>query len=237
MMLRVSTTVLLRRWKNALYRTSSRYSTELVSRPGDPPALTALQVRAPFSFSLFTSELVSPDFACLSYRAGLRQHTYRRFGCLVHPSLWVPSVRWRSSHQLSRRGWSSSYRILMVTKWIVRHVRSWQVTLLTFTHTHTHIYVSLTRFFSIRRGFQVYREVCAACHSLDRISGRNLVGSLTLLTKHELWPRKSSIRMVSMTLAKCSPAQENFPTIFLRLIPTRRLPGHPTPAPCHRIQA
>jgi len=29
---------------------------------------------------------------------------------------------------------------------------------------------------SIRRGFQVYREVCAACHSLDRIAWRNLVG-------------------------------------------------------------
>ncbi len=29
---------------------------------------------------------------------------------------------------------------------------------------------------SIRRGFQVYREVCSACHSLDRISWRNLVG-------------------------------------------------------------
>ncbi|KAF9221367.1 cytochrome c1, component of the mitochondrial respiratory chain [Gyrodon lividus] len=29
---------------------------------------------------------------------------------------------------------------------------------------------------SIRRGFLVYREVCAACHSLDRIAWRNLVG-------------------------------------------------------------
>lgn len=29
---------------------------------------------------------------------------------------------------------------------------------------------------SIRRGYQVYREVCAACHSLDRIAFRNLVG-------------------------------------------------------------
>lgn len=28
----------------------------------------------------------------------------------------------------------------------------------------------------IRRGFQVYQEVCAACHSLDRIAWRNLVG-------------------------------------------------------------
>jgi len=29
---------------------------------------------------------------------------------------------------------------------------------------------------SIRRGYQVYREVCAACHSLDRIAWRNMVG-------------------------------------------------------------
>ncbi|ORX92405.1 hypothetical protein K493DRAFT_338827 [Basidiobolus meristosporus CBS 931.73] len=29
---------------------------------------------------------------------------------------------------------------------------------------------------SIRRGYQVYQEVCAACHSLDRIAFRNLVG-------------------------------------------------------------
>ena len=35
---------------------------------------------------------------------------------------------------------------------------------------------SPTRPPSIRRGFQVYREVCAACHSLDRIAWRNLVG-------------------------------------------------------------
>jgi ubiquinol-cytochrome c reductase cytochrome c1 subunit len=29
---------------------------------------------------------------------------------------------------------------------------------------------------SIRRGYQVYREVCSSCHSLDRIAFRNLVG-------------------------------------------------------------
>ncbi|KAI0285895.1 cytochrome c1, component of the mitochondrial respiratory chain [Russula aff. rugulosa BPL654] len=29
---------------------------------------------------------------------------------------------------------------------------------------------------SIRRGYLVYKEVCAACHSLDRIAWRNLVG-------------------------------------------------------------
>ncbi len=29
---------------------------------------------------------------------------------------------------------------------------------------------------SLRRGYQVYREVCSACHSLDRIAWRNMVG-------------------------------------------------------------
>lgn len=29
--------------------------------------------------------------------------------------------------------------------------------------------------YSIRRGYQVYREVCSACHSLDRIAWRNLI--------------------------------------------------------------
>jgi ubiquinol-cytochrome c reductase cytochrome c1 subunit len=37
-------------------------------------------------------------------------------------------------------------------------------------------FVVLIFFASIRRGYQVYREVCAACHSLDRIAWRNLVG-------------------------------------------------------------
>lgn len=35
--------------------------------------------------------------------------------------------------------------------------------------------VSYLHLNSIRRGYQVYREVCAACHSLDRIAWRNLV--------------------------------------------------------------
>jgi cytochrome c1 len=32
-----------------------------------------------------------------------------------------------------------------------------------------------SRPFSVRRGYQVYREVCSACHSLDRIAWRNLI--------------------------------------------------------------
>jgi ubiquinol-cytochrome c reductase cytochrome c1 subunit len=31
---------------------------------------------------------------------------------------------------------------------------------------------------SIRRGYEVYKQVCAACHSMDRIAFRNLVGTV-----------------------------------------------------------
>lgn len=29
---------------------------------------------------------------------------------------------------------------------------------------------------SVRRGFQVYKQVCASCHSMDYLAFRNLVG-------------------------------------------------------------
>ncbi|MCJ1371759.1 cytochrome c1 [Loxospora ochrophaea] len=45
---------------------------------------------------------------------------------------------------------------------------------------------------SLRRGFQVYREVCSACHSLNRIPFRSLVGTIatvdemkTMAEEHE----------------------------------------------------
>lgn len=30
--------------------------------------------------------------------------------------------------------------------------------------------------FSIRRGYEVYKQVCAACHSMQYIAYRNLIG-------------------------------------------------------------
>ena len=45
------------------------------------------------------------------------------------------------------------------------------------------IFKSLTTLSSLRRGFQVYREVCASCHSLSRIPYRTLVG--TVMTTDE----------------------------------------------------
>jgi ubiquinol-cytochrome c reductase cytochrome c1 subunit len=44
-------------------------------------------------------------------------------------------------------------------------------------------YFRLFYTFSLRRGFQVYREVCASCHSLSRVPYRALVG--TILTVDE----------------------------------------------------
>lgn len=37
-------------------------------------------------------------------------------------------------------------------------------------------YLSSFDYASVRRGYQVYKEVCSTCHSLDRICFRNLVG-------------------------------------------------------------
>lgn len=42
--------------------------------------------------------------------------------------------------------------------------------------TTPHADASLTHF-SLRRGFQVYREVCSSCHSLNRVPYRSFVGS------------------------------------------------------------
>lgn len=36
--------------------------------------------------------------------------------------------------------------------------------------------IILYNIYSIRRGYQVYKEVCSACHSLKRIAYRHLVG-------------------------------------------------------------
>lgn len=52
--------------------------------------------------------------------------------------------------------------------------------LIRFVHSPSVIYVSrgvhFPLDFSVRRGYQVYKEVCAACHSMERIAFRNLVG-------------------------------------------------------------
>lgn len=41
---------------------------------------------------------------------------------------------------------------------------------------HRRLTKSLSLFASIRRGYEVYRQVCAACHSMDQLAYRHLVG-------------------------------------------------------------
>lgn len=57
-----------------------------------------------------------------------------------------------------------------------RTVACWTPLTTPGTHSPNFPWSPLTFPASIRRGYQVYREVCAACHSLDRIAWRNLVG-------------------------------------------------------------
>lgn len=49
-----------------------------------------------------------------------------------------------------------------------------------FTNSFVRKLFSLTLIPRLRRGFQVYREVCAACHSLSRIPYRSLVGTIMI---------------------------------------------------------
>lgn len=41
-------------------------------------------------------------------------------------------------------------------------------------------------FCRIRRGYQVYREVCSTCHSLDRVAWRNLVAVSHTVTEAKM---------------------------------------------------
>ena len=47
----------------------------------------------------------------------------------------------------------------------------------TYASFFLHPLQALLTNYSLRRGFQVYREVCSSCHSLSRIPWRSLVGS------------------------------------------------------------
>lgn len=51
-----------------------------------------------------------------------------------------------------------------------------QFTSLSKTFCFRHLGVILFFSFSIRRGYLVYKQICATCHSLDRIAFRHLVG-------------------------------------------------------------
>ncbi len=105
----------------------------------------------------------------------------RRFRRLVRTPLRLPALPPRGARQLARRRGSPPCSIPLATQGLVRLFRPCQVRLLLRPLSERHVTVhklisAIPHSCSIRRGYQVYREVCAACHSLDRIAWRNLVG-------------------------------------------------------------
>lgn len=55
-------------------------------------------------------------------------------------------------------------------------------------------------FFSIRRGYQVYKQVCSACHSMEYLAFRNLVGvSHTEAEVKTLAEEVSFLKMLTQT--------------------------------------
>lgn len=55
-------------------------------------------------------------------------------------------------------------------------------------------YIPYFALLSIRRGYQVYKEVCAACHSMNQIAYRHLVG-----VSHTVEQAKSEAAEIEVT--------------------------------------
>lgn len=96
---------------------------------------------------------------------------------------------------------------------------------------------------SIRRGYQVYKEVCAACHSMNRLAYRHLVGVSHTLEQAKaeaaeidvvdgpddegkMFTRPGKVRAVALQWHLCS-----CPTSFRIRIPTKRRREQPTGEP------
>lgn len=80
---------------------------------------------------------------------------------------------------------------------------------------------------SIRRGHQVYKEVCAACHAMSLVTYRDLIG--VAYTEAEVKALASEIecgrwKMDQMMLARCLCDLASLPIISKHHMPMNRLP-------------
>jgi cytochrome c1 len=109
-----------------------------------------------------------------------------RFHRLVHSLIWIAICAGSQSYDygmplflvLSRADWLYAGRARVASSCLplesqrhLRNIRSCSV-----RPSLGPTYTADTLGNSIRRGYQVYREVCSTCHSLDRIAWRNMVG-------------------------------------------------------------
>lgn len=119
---------------------------------------------------------------------------------------------------------------------------------------------------SVRRGYQVYKQVCSACHSMEYLAFRNLVGvshteaEVKVIAEEVSAYEFSQSAMTScfrtylfkgflcvvfrsrswtdpMRAERCSLGQESSPTTSQSPTPTLRQPGRPTTEPCLQISA
>jgi ubiquinol-cytochrome c reductase cytochrome c1 subunit len=83
----------------------------------------------------------------------------------------------------------------------------------------------------LQRGFQVYREVCSACHSINRIAFRDLadLGFSPAEIKAAMRSRRST------TMANRQPARARRPTVSRSSTRTKPPRVRRRTAPCRRI--
>ena len=123
--------------------------------------LCVLQELSPISAS--DLELHPPAYPW-SHNGMLDSLDHARFVCVAHPSLSPPRPLLRWWYVLPLTHALPSFLALFVC------VRVFCVNVFIFWGVAMGVY-------SVRRGHQVYQQVCAACHSLERIAYRNLVGT------------------------------------------------------------
>ncbi|KAJ0162006.1 Cytochrome c1, heme protein, mitochondrial [Colletotrichum tanaceti] len=80
--------------------------------------------------------------------------------------------------QLNYHLQSAPYQLPLGSRAVVQDLRPSGVRKYPTSFSGHLVHMTLTFYHSLRRGFQVYREVCASCHSLSRVPYRTLVGSI-----------------------------------------------------------
>ena len=87
----------------------------------------------------------------------------------------------------------------------------------------------------MRRGLQVYTEVCASCHSLNLVAYRHLAGIGMNEDEIKAWPRKARSPTDPTTKARCLLARPASQIHSSPRSPMTMRRGPPTTAPCRRI--
>merc|ERR1712146_876703 len=76
---------------------------------------------------------------------------------------------------------------------------------------------------SMRRGYEVYRQVCSTCHAMNFLCYRNLVGNTHTKEHAEMLAGSIEVKDGLMMKEKCSIALENFSIAFQHLTQMRKL--------------